>query len=90
MAWTIEFDRRADADIERLDRQTAQRVLRFLYERIASSADPRSLGEALKGDDFKGLWKYRVGDCRIVARIEDKRVCVVVARVGNRREVYRR
>jgi len=90
MAWTIDFDRRADADITRLDRQTARRILRFLDERIAPSSDPRLLGEALKGEDFKGLWKYRVGDYRIIARIEDNRVRIMVARVGHRRDIYRR
>lgn len=59
-----------------------------MRERIASSEDPRRLGHALTGDR-KGLRRYRVGDYRIVAAIEDDRFVVLVVSVGHRREVYR-
>ena len=58
--------------------------------RLAPLGNPRSLGEALKGSRLGELWKYRVGDFRIIASIEDAAVTVVVVRIGNRREVYRR
>ena len=51
--------------------------------------DPRSIGQALKGIRFGELWKYRVGDYRVIARIEDDRLRILVVRIGNRREVYR-
>ena len=52
--------------------------------------DPRSIGEALKGSKLGEFWKYRVGDYRIIASIEDRAVRIVVVRIGNRRDVYRR
>lgn len=61
----------------------------FFFERIAPLDDPRSIGEALKGSELGELWKYRVGDYRIIASIEDKLVRILVVRIGNRREVYR-
>jgi mRNA interferase RelE/StbE len=51
--------------------------------------DPRSIGEALKGSRLGSLWKYRVGDYRIVADIEDGALLVLVVKIGNRRDVYR-
>jgi mRNA interferase RelE/StbE len=51
--------------------------------------NPRSIGEALKGSELGDLRKYRVGDDRIIASIEGKLVCILVVRIGNRREVYR-
>jgi mRNA interferase RelE/StbE len=51
--------------------------------------DPRSIGEALKGAKLGDFWKYRVGDYRVIARIEDREVIIIVVRVGNRKEVYR-
>ena len=63
-------------------------MLRYLRERIAGSADPRRFGRALTGDR-KGLWRYRIGDYRIVAAFEDDRFVVLVVAVGHRREVYR-
>jgi mRNA interferase RelE/StbE len=52
--------------------------------------DPRSLGEALKGSKLGELWKYRVGDYRVIADIQDEVICILVLRIGNRRDVYKR
>jgi mRNA interferase RelE/StbE len=90
VAWRIEYLRAARKDIAKLDRQTAQRIKDFLEKRLAQLNDPRSIGEALKGSTLGAFWKYRVGDYRIVASIEDDAVRVLVVRIGNRREVYLR
>jgi mRNA interferase RelE/StbE len=89
MAWSIEFDPRAKRELDRLDPQIARRIKRVLFERIAFLEDPRSIGEALKGIELGDLWKYRVGDYRIIASIEDKLVRILVVRIGNRRQDYR-
>ena len=89
MAWTIELDRAAERDIRKLDRQTARRILAFLHGRVRTLDDPRSIGQALKGPRLGEYWKYRVGDHRVIARIEDSAVRVLVVRIGNRRHVYR-
>jgi mRNA interferase RelE/StbE len=89
MAWSIDLDPRAKKELNRLDPQIARRLTVFLYERLAPLENPRSIGEALKGSELGELWKYRVGDYRIIASIEDKLVRILVVRIGNRREVYR-
>lgn len=61
----------------------------FLHERVATLDDPRSIGEALKGSRLGTFWKYRVGDYRVIANIEDGALHILVVRIGNRREVYR-
>lgn len=86
--WRIEFDRRAFKDLERLGTVDRERVRRFLDGRILSLGDPRTVGSALTGG-LGGLWRYRVGDMRIIARIEDDRFVVLIVAVGNRRDVYR-
>jgi mRNA interferase RelE/StbE len=90
LAWRIEISERAKKDIERLDRLIAKRVLTFLQTRLLPLNDPRSLGEALRGSTLGSYWKYRVGDYRIIANIEDDVLRIVVVRVGNRREIYRK
>ena len=89
MAWRIEFDASARKEIERLDRPVALRIVRFLRERLAEADDPRSLGQALKGERFGEFWKYRVGDFRVIARIEDQRLLILVVRIGHRSAVYK-
>ncbi len=86
--WTVDFDARVDKELARLAPRDRQRILRFLRERVAPLENPRDLGEALAGS-LSGYWKYRVGDYRVIARIEDRQVTILVVRIGNRREVYR-
>ena len=89
MAWRIEYDAGAKKDLSRLDQQIAQRILEFLGGRVAKLEDPRSIGEALKGSVLGDFWKYRVGDYRIIAEIQDKSLRIYVIEIGNRKEVYR-
>jgi len=89
MAWKVELSTLARKNLEQLDPQVARRILAFLHERVAPLEDPRSIGEALKGSRLGAFWKYRVGDCRVIANIEDGALSVVVVKIGDRREVYR-
>jgi mRNA interferase RelE/StbE len=89
MAWRIEFDPAAARELDKIDPQHARRILAFLRDRLADLDDPRSIGEALKGARLGAFWKYRVGDYRIIASIEDDRLRILIVRIGNRREVYR-
>ena len=89
MAWRIELSTLAQKNLADLDRPVAVRILTYLHERVAALDDPRSIGEALKGSRLGSLWKYRVGDYRIVADIEDGALLILVVKVGNRRDVYR-
>lgn len=89
MAWSVELAESADRELVKLDAQHRKRILKFLYERVAKLDDPRSLGEALHGSRLGEFWKYRVGDYRLICKIEDDRLVVLVLRVGHRKEVYR-
>lgn len=89
MAWQIRIDRSAKKDLAKLDPLIAKRITTFLRERVVSLENPRLIGEALQGSKLGSYWKYRVGDYRIISRIEDQVLCVVVVKIGNRREVYR-
>ena len=89
MAWRIEINDDAKKELAKLDRQVARRIIAFLGERVAVLDDPRSIGEALKGYKLGEFWKYRVGDYRIIASIEDGALRILVVKIGNRREVYR-
>ena len=90
MAWKIEIDPAAAKELGKVDPQVARRIAKFLQERVASLDDPRSIGEALKGSALGEFWKYRVGDYRIISSIQDSLVTILVVRIGNRRDVYRK
>lgn len=89
MVWKIELDPAVERELDKLDPPVAKRILKFLYRRVAALDDPRSIGDALKGSLLGDLWKYRVGNYRIIADIEDVALKILVVRIGNRSDVYR-
>lgn len=90
MGWKVELSADADRQLDKLDPQVARRILKFLFERVAKLENPRGIGQALRGSELGELWRYRVGDYRLICSIEDKRVLILVLRIGHRREVYAR
>ena len=90
LVWQIELAEAAKKEFAKLDPQVARRVTQFLRSRLQTQKNPRSLGQALKGSELGEFWKYRIGDIRIIASIEDHRLVILVVRIGNRREVYKR
>ncbi len=88
MAWRIEFHPEAAKELRKLDRKAAARIVRTLETRIAPLDDPRTLGAPLKGE-HQGYWRWRIGDYRVIARIEDQRITILIVRVAHRREAYR-
>lgn len=87
MAWNVRFAESAAKQLAALDRPVQERILRFLRERIIASDSPRQTGKALRGD-MAGIWRYRVGDYRILCRLHEQELLVLVLAVGHRRNVY--
>lgn len=86
MVWKIEMTGEAEKELARIDKPAAKRIVRYLRERV--SVDPRSSGKSLRGD-LSGLWRYRIGDYRVICELYDKKVSVLVIRIGHRKDVYR-
>lgn len=87
LVWTLEYDAKARKQLRKLPKAVGDRVLDGLEE-VAASENPRLKGRAMAGR-YAGYWHYRVGDYRVIARIEDSRMVIVVVALGHRREVYR-
>jgi mRNA interferase RelE/StbE len=83
LVFEIEFDPEAVKDLKKLDRPVQQRLIGFLKLRVATLENPRDIGEALAGGKLGAYWKYRVGDCRIICDIQDRRIVVRVLRCAN-------
>lgn len=86
--WSVVIEPSAQKDLRKLGGRDGARVLRFLHDRIGKLDNPWQLGSPLKGQ-LAEYWRYRVGDLRILCRIEDEKLIVLVIAVGNRREIYR-
>ena len=88
MNWVYKFDERALKELKKLWTQAQVEIIAYLDERVAGEGDPRRFGKGLKAD-LAGLWRYRVGDYRILCQIRDAELYVLVVAVGHRRDVYR-
>tara|TARA_R110002124_G_scaffold126919_1_gene286764 strand:+ start:12623 stop:12895 length:273 start_codon:yes stop_codon:yes gene_type:complete len=87
MIWSVEFDNRARKELRKLDKQTQERILKWLRETLVTDNNPRRAGKSMKGH-MKGLWRYRVGDYRIISQIQDENILILVVRIGHRRDIY--
>lgn len=88
MTWRIELTDDAAKQLKKMGHTDAKRIRDYLRSRVQPLEDPRQLGEPLTGQ-LSELWRYRVGDYRIIASIEDEEICILVIRVGHRRDIYR-
>jgi mRNA interferase RelE/StbE len=88
LAWTIEITRTAERQINKLDASAQKSIVRFLRERLKPVDNPRQWGKPLHGHK-RGLWRYRVGDYRLICDIQDERITVLVLEVAHRKDVHR-
>jgi mRNA interferase RelE/StbE len=86
LAWTLEYEAGARKQLRKLGHAPAAQIIAGL-EAIASLGDPRDRGKAMVGN-LAGYWRYRFGDFRVIAKLEDHRLIIAVITVGHRREVY--
>ena len=87
MSWVYRFDERALKELKKLDKQAQKDILVYLDERVTGKEDPRCFGKGLHAN-LSGLWRYRVGDYRIICQIQDGQLLVLVISVGHRRNIY--
>ncbi|MBM3610659.1 MAG: type II toxin-antitoxin system RelE/ParE family toxin [Alphaproteobacteria bacterium] len=87
MSWSLNFIESAQKSFLKLDRLIQKRIVDLFETKILKSNDPCILGKPLNGP-MKGLWRYRVGDYRIICKIDKSQTTILVVDLGHRREVY--
>jgi len=89
LAWTVEVSDYAEKQLRKLDKPIQKQLLDWLEDRIEGCKNPRHFGEPLRGE-MAGLWRYRIGDYRVICEIQDQQLVVLALAVGHRREIYLR
>ncbi|HPF16595.1 MAG TPA: type II toxin-antitoxin system RelE/ParE family toxin [Thermotogota bacterium] len=87
MTFSVEYTSKALEQFKKLDRQTAAFIISYVEKRLVNCTDPRRYGKSLQGN-LKDKWRYRVGNYRILAKIEDDRIIIVILEVGHRYSIY--
>ena len=88
MAWTLRLSETAKRQLKKLDVSTAQTILRYLNRLVLDTVDPREQGSGLRAN-LAGLWRYRLGDNRVICSIEEHELVVLLLQIGHRRDVYK-
>lgn len=87
MSWDYRVSERALKELRKLGPDASRRILAFLDNRIQGTDNPRQFGKALKGE-LGEFWRYRVGDYRVLCKIEDDVLIVLVVKIGHRHDIY--
>lgn len=73
--------------LEKLDKYTKRILVEWIEKNLIGIEDPRRFGKPLSANR-KGQWRYRVGDYRIIVKIEDEKLIILVIAIGHRKIVY--
>ena len=85
--WRVAYHADAQKALDKMGNNAREKIIRYMRERIEGYDDPRRFGKALQYE-LKGLWRYRVGDYRIICKIKDHELIVLVVEVDHRKDVY--
>ncbi len=88
MAWTIKLVPVAEKKLKKLGTAESKRILAFLRDRVQPSENPRTLAKSLVGDTYSEIWRFRVGDYRILCEIHDEEILILVVDIGHRSKIY--
>jgi mRNA interferase RelE/StbE len=88
MSYSISYSNKFDKSLDKIDNANAQKILKYLKKNIDGSENPRAFGKALAGN-LKGLWRYRVGNYRIICDIQDEECIVLALETAHRKNIYR-
>ena len=88
MKYNVEFSQRAVKDLKKLDKHTAALILGWVRKNLQGCENPRQFGKGLTANR-SGEWRYRVGDYRLLAEIEDNVIRILILNIGHRKDVYK-
>ncbi|KAF0115767.1 MAG: hypothetical protein FD163_2098 [Hyphomonadaceae bacterium] len=85
--WLLEFDKKALKQAKQIDKKIMSRIRDYMETRVKTLENPRELGKQMMCE-FSDYWRYRVGDYRIICKIANETITIVVVKIGHRRDVY--
>ena len=85
--YRVEFTKNALKQLKKLDKYTASLILGWIRKNLVDCDNPRVHGKGLTADK-SGLWRYRVGDYRVLAEIKDSEILRLIVNIGHRRDIY--
>jgi mRNA interferase RelE/StbE len=88
MIYQVEFSHLALKQLKKMDKHTASMIISYIKKKLMNTENPRQYGKALKGN-LNDKWRYRVGNYRILAKIQDDKVFIAIIEIGHRKDIYK-
>lgn len=85
--YKVEFSKKALKELKKIDRSTSLLIVGWVRKNLEGCTDPRQTGKALKGN-LNNLWRYRIGDYRLIAEIHDENIIILIMNIGHRKDIY--
>lgn len=85
--WTLNFSKEAQKQFEKLDKSTQRKIRDYFKKRILNAPDPFVYAKPLR-HELVNLWRYRIGDYRVICSIHDGTLVINIIKMGHRREIY--
>ena len=86
--YEVIFTDSALKELKKLDKLVVRVIKNWVVKNLVDCVDPRIHGKPLKGN-LKGVWRYRVGDYRLFADIQDDKLVIFLFEVAHRKEIYK-
>lgn len=88
MKYQIIFNKKADKQLRKIDIIQQRMIVNWIERNLENADDPKKLDKTLKGN-LKNYWRYRVGDYRIIAEINDDEIEILIINIGHRKDIYK-
>ena len=88
MVYKLEFSKRFDRQFSKLDKSTQRYIFNWLIKHLDNVENPRYSGKSLTGNN-QGLWRYRIGNYRVIVDISDTNCVIIAVEVGHRKFIYK-
>lgn len=88
MKYKVLFTDKSKKQLMKMDRSVAKLITSWIVKNLQDCEDPRRHGKALTADR-SGQWRYRVGDYRLLAEIQDENIIILIVEIGHRRDIYK-
>lgn len=86
--YSVDYTLQAVKELKKIDHNTRRLILAWIEKNLEGCIDPRQFGKDLSANR-SGQWRYRIGDYRLIAEIEDEKITILILTVGHRSEIYK-
>lgn len=87
MRYEVKFEKSAQKTLKKMDKHQALIIMSWIKRNLVETTNPRQFGKGLVGNK-SGEWRYRIGDYRIIAHIDDEKIIILILEIGHRRDIY--